>query len=125
MSMTVHVAMKGITDLELLIEALKEMGLSPQSVPGSNIKSREGKNLAYVRIDGNLVKFIRNIDGELEMKGDSDWNIFRGGHIFQQRVKQFYTVASIKRKAKEKRYRIASLDIQEDGSIKLVARAWG
>jgi len=44
---------------------------------------------------------------------------------FQLKIKQQYSVEAIKKKAVELNYNIASVDRLEDGSIKVLARAWG
>lgn len=124
MSMTVHIRMKGMTDLELLLEALNQMGSTafPVTDPGREVHGN--KVLAIASIGGRRVGFRRNKVGELAMVGDADWRCMRDKNI-QEAILQQYTVAAVKRKAKELRYNVASVDTLEDGSIRVLARAWG
>ena len=57
------------------------------------------------------------------MMGDSDWRIIKDEN-FQQRLRQQYSLETVKKKVAELRYNLASIETLEDGAIKLVARAW-
>ena len=74
-------------------------------------------------IDARRVKFVRHRNGEINMVGDSDWRIIKD-EGFQQRLKQQYSLETVKKKVAELGYRLASLETLENGSVKLVARAW-
>ncbi len=118
MSMTVQIAIRGVTDLEILQEALQEMGISLRRAAG-------GRDVvADATIQGRRIGWVRNRDGELTMVGDSDWRIMRNRR-FQQRLKQQCTLAEVKRTARELHYDVAEVEHLEDGSIRMVARAWG
>lgn len=124
MSMTVYISIRGVTDLEILQEALKEMGIPVKT----HAKGRQSKGrrsvLAEATVKGRRIGWVRNHSGELSMVGDQDWEVMRD-HGFHQRLKQQCTLAEVKRKARELRYEVASVENLEDGSIKMVARAWG
>ena len=122
MSMTVQIAMKGITDLEILLTALHEMGIKTIR-PEAKLKKRGYNILAYADIYAQRVPFVQHKNGEINMVGDSDWRIMRDDG-FQQRLRQQYSLETVKRKVIELRYNLASIETLEDGSIKLVARAW-
>ncbi len=124
MSMTVQTTMKGITDLELLLEALGEMGKTAFTVQDVKRKVQGKTVLAIANINGCRVGIKRDKKGELVMVGDSDWRCMKDTQL-QEKIKQQYGVAAVKRKAEELRYHVASVDALEDGSIKIVARAWG
>ena len=122
MSMTVQIALQGITDLEILITALQAMGLKSM---GSSDKPEKGKSniLAWADIQGQRVQFRRHKNGEINMVGDSDWRIIKD-QKFRQQLRQQYSLETVKKKVVELHYRIASVEKLEDGAIKLVARAW-
>jgi hypothetical protein len=122
MSMTVHIAMKGITDLEILLTALHEMGIETMRPHGK--PQKKGPNvLAYADIYAQRVQFVRHKNGEINMVGDSDWRIIKDKG-FQQKLRQQYSLETVKKKMVELRYDLASIETLEDGAIKLVARAW-
>ena len=121
MSMTVKIAMGGITDLEILLEALKAMGI--KALPTHVKETSKRKVLAYATIQGHGIAFSKNQSGEIIMAGDSDWRIMKDDN-FQQKLKQQYSLETVKKKVVELRYHLASVDTLEDGSIKVVARAW-
>ena len=122
MSMTVQIAMKGITDLEILLTALHEMGIKTIR-PEAKLKKRGYNILAYADIYAQRVPFVQHKNGEINMMGDSDWRIIKD-EGFQQRLRQQYSLETVKKKVIELRYNLASIETLEDGSIKLVARAW-
>ena len=122
MSMTVQIAMKGITDLEILLTALHEMGIQTLR-PEAKVKKRGYNVLAYADIYAQRVPFVQHKNGEINMVGDSDWRIIKD-EGFQQRLRQQYSLETVKKKVAELRYNLASIETLEDGSIKLVARAW-
>jgi hypothetical protein len=123
MSMTVHIALRGITDLEILLTALHEMGIQT-SRPDVSAEKTGPNTLAYADIQARRVKFVRRRDGEINMVGDSDWRITKDKR-FQQRLRQQYSLEAVKKKVVELRYSLASIETLENGDIKLVARAWG
>ena len=124
MSMTVHIAVKGVTDLEILMEALGEMGIKASTVKNQRERVRGTSVLAVAHIDGQRIGFVRNQKDELTMVGYREWRIMRS-KPFQERLQQQCSLASVKRKVTELRYHVASVSHLEDGSIRLVARAWG
>ena len=122
MSMTVQIAMKGITDLEILLTALHEMGIKTIR-PEARLKKSGCDVLAYADIYAQRVHFVQHQNGEINMVGDSDWRIIQD-QAFQQRLRQQYSLEAVKKKVIELRYNLASIETLEDGAIKLVARAW-
>ena len=96
MSMTVHIAMKGITDLEILLTALHEMGIKTILLD-ARLKRRKTNVLAYADIYAQRVQFVRDKNGEISMVGDSDWRIIRD-EKFQQRLRQQYSLETVKKK---------------------------
>lgn len=124
MSMTVHIAVQGVTDLSILLEALGEMGIDAREEK-KNVKGLRGRAvLAVAGIDGRKVGFTRNQKGELTMVGDTEWS-FMKNEAFLQKLRQQCSLASVKRRAVEMGYRVASVTRMEDGAIKVLARAWG
>ena len=122
MSMTVQIAMKGITDLEILLTALHEMGIKTW-LPKAGPQSRANDVLAFADIYARRVKFVRHHNGEINMVGDSDCRIFKD-EAFQPRLRQQYSLEAVKKKVVELRYSLASIETLENGAVKLVARAW-
>jgi hypothetical protein len=121
MSMTVQITMGGITDLEILMDALKEMGI--RAMPVQAGQRHPGKLLASAQIQGHRIGFCQNRDGEITMSGDRDWPIMKDKN-FPQKLRQYYSLAAVKKKMLQLRYHLVSMDTLENGSIKLVARAW-
>jgi len=122
MSMTVQIAMKGITDLEILLTALHEMGIKTIR-PEAGLKKAGYNVLAYADIYARRVPFLQHKNGEINMVGDSDWRIIKD-EGFLQRLRQQYSLEAVKKKVVELRYNLASIETLENGAIKLVARAW-
>jgi len=122
MSMTVHIAMKGITDLEILLTALHELGIKTMRADAGPQQTAH-QVLAYADVHARRVKFVRHRNGEIDMVGDSDWRATKDQR-FQQRLRQQYSVEAVKKKMLVLRYSLASIERLEDGAIKLVARAW-
>jgi len=120
--MRVQIALKGITDLEVLLEALAEMGIQPIRLDGRNQASNRPA-LFLADIGAQRVGFQRTGNGELVMVGDNQWPIMRD-RGFHQKMRQYYSLALVKRKVKEHQYRLASVETSEDGTIRVVARAW-
>jgi len=114
----------GLTDLELLLEALSQMGKTAFPVTDPSRKVRGRKVLAIASMNGKRVGFRRNKAGELVMVGDADWRCMKDKDL-QEAILQQYNLAAVKKKAKELRYNVASVDTLADGSIRVVARAWG
>ena len=124
MSMTVSIAVRGITDLEILLEALREMGIKAHKNIDMRKKVRGKTVLAIANIDGHRVGFTRDKKGEITMVGDSDWGVMKN-RAFHQRLRQECSVATVKRRAEELRFQVASITRHEDGTIRVLARAWG
>jgi hypothetical protein len=122
MSMTVNIAMQGITDLEILLTALHEMGIRTIRSNSEN-RQRKSNLLAWADIYAQRVKFMRHQSGEIEMVGDSDWRVMRDER-FKKRLQQQYSLEAVKKKVIELNYDVASVERIENGAIKLVARAW-
>jgi hypothetical protein len=59
----------------------------------------------------------------ISMVGDNEWRAMNDQRL-QQRIRQHYSLAAVKRKIIELRYNLAEVENMEDGSIRLVARAW-
>jgi hypothetical protein len=114
--------MKGMTDLEILLTALHEMGIKTIR-PEARQKKRGHNVLAYADIYAQRVHFVQHKNGEINMVGDSDWRIIKD-RGFQQKLRQQYSLEAVKKKVVELRYNLASIETLEDGAIKLVARAW-
>jgi hypothetical protein len=119
--MRVKIAMQGITDLELLLAALKEMDI--RCAPTIANQKSMLNVLAIASIEGHRIEFTRNNNDEIEMRGDRDWPIMKNND-FRQKLKQHYSLAAVKKKVTQLQYHLASVDTMEDGSIKVVARAW-
>ncbi len=125
MSMTIHSTIVGVTDLTLFLEALQHMGFAVKKPKGSSITAPEKKKLAETWIQGRKISITRNKQsGDLELVGDSDWR-FMKDKAFRDQLRQQYGVAAVKRKARTMNYRIFSVTTREDGSIQILARAWG
>jgi hypothetical protein len=120
--MKVHIALKGITDLSLLLEALRELGIATQNAEAAAAK-QAGKIVALASMQGHRVGFARDAKGNLQMVGDKQWRVMRD-EGFQNKIRQHYSVAAVKRKVAEMSYRVAEMEHLEDGSIRLVARCW-
>jgi hypothetical protein len=123
MSMKVHIAMKGITDLGLLFEALREMGVETERTAAAADTEQTGEVVAIASVRGTRVGFARDRKGEFRMVGDSEWQVMKDADL-QNKIRQQYSLAAVKRKVVEMRYRIAKVENLEDGSIRLVARHW-
>jgi hypothetical protein len=121
MSMRVKIAMQGITDLEILLAALQDMEI--MVAPTLANETSKGTVLAIASIQGRKIGFSRSQNGEIAMRGDSDWPIMKNTD-FRRKLKQHYSLATVKKTVAELRYNLASVDTLEDGSIKVVARAW-
>jgi hypothetical protein len=121
--MKVHIALKGITDLGLLFEALREMGIKTERTAATADTEQTGKVVALASLRGRRVGFARDKKGEFHMVGDSEWRIMKD-EALQNKVRQQYSLAVVKRKVAEMSYRIAQVENMEDGSIRLVARHW-
>ena len=122
MSMTVRIAMQGMTDWEVLLKALHEMRITAHPIE-KNKGSRDKKKFIRAIIKGHIVDFTKSADTSIAMVGDSDWKIMND-KLFCQKLKQQYSLEAVKRKVVEMSYHVASTETLEDGSIKLVARAW-
>ena len=119
MSMRVEIALDGITDLEVMLTALEEMGIAAQKVLNKGSCAE-----AWAKIGGHDVDIVRNSDRNLVLVGDGDWRFMRS-RIFQNRLRQRYSLVAVKRKAVALGYQIIDVLEQEDHTVKVVARAWG
>ncbi len=125
MSMTTHIAVKGINDITILQEGLQEMGINtvsqshaPQSIRGRRVE-------LTADIQGCKVNFTRDPQGDYQfVVNDRNRGVINGDH-FANKLKQYCTVARVKRKAREMRYNFAGTEVLADGSIKITCRAWG
>ncbi|MEW6076480.1 MAG: DUF1257 domain-containing protein [Thermodesulfobacteriota bacterium] len=123
MSMTIYTTISGVTDLGLMLEALQAMGLQAWKKEGSE-RGAEGE-LAEAWIENRRIGIVRNgKTGQLALKGDSDWRVLRDT-AFQNRLRQQYGVAAVREKAKAMNYQISSITTRQDGSIQILATAWG
>jgi len=114
--------MQGMTDLEVLLTALREVGIAAHAA-GNKEYLKSNPVLVRANVKGHRIDFTRNKNNEITMVGDSDWRIMRDER-FYQKLRQQYSLETVKKKVVELRYRLASMETLEDGSIKLVARAW-
>jgi hypothetical protein len=121
--MRVHVALKGITDLELLFEALREMGIKAERTTAAADAKQTGKVVAFASWGVRRVGFARNAKGDIHMVGDSEWRVMKDERI-QNKIRQNYSLAAVKRKVAEMSYHVSQVENMEDGSIRLVARHW-
>jgi hypothetical protein len=122
MSMMVHIALKGITDLDLLLEALREMGIKTERTATADIK-QTGKVVAFASIGIHRVGFGKDKDGNINMVGQQSWHLMKNKSL-QNNIRQQYSLAAVKRKVVEMNYSVAQVENMEDGSIRLVARHW-
>ena len=122
MSMTVRTAIKGVKDIDLMMEALEAMGLEACLLSGTQIRGR--RVLAKAKIQGRWVGIARNSRSELELVGDSDWKVMKNEN-FVNRLRQQTGLAAVKKKVEEMAYSIDTITTEENGSIRVVARAWG
>lgn len=122
MSMKVHIALKGITDLDLLVEALQELGITVARTADGTSK-QPGKIMVLASVRGRRVGFARDAKGDIQMVGDNQWRIMKD-EGFHNKIRQHYSLAAVKRKVAEMSYRVAQTERLEDGSIRLVARYW-
>ena len=120
MSMMVHIALKGITDLELLFEALREMGIKAERTAGADTK-QTGKVVALASIGMHRVGFGKDKDGNINVVGQHYWHLMKDKSL-QNKIRQQYSLAAVKRKVVEMNYSVAQVENMEDGSIRLVAR---
>jgi hypothetical protein len=120
MSMTVQIATQ-CTDVELLKEALRQMGVVEETERKRRVLGRPVEVSA--RVHGRTIGFTRGRDGSLDMVGDGQWRAMRDDGLLQ-RIHQQYAVAGVRRKAESMGFRVASVTQKEDGTISLVARSW-
>jgi hypothetical protein len=122
MSMKVHIALKGITDLDLLEEALRELGITVEQAAVGTSK-QPGQVVALASVRGRRVGLARDAAGELQMVGDDQWRVMKD-EGFRKKIRQHYSLAAVKRKVAEMSYRVARVENLDDGTIRLVARYW-
>jgi hypothetical protein len=123
MSMRVHIALKGITDLELLLEALREMGITGERLVSASAAREPGRLLVRAFWGRYPVGFVKDKKGEIRAVGDNESPLMRSESL-QKKIRQHYSLAAVKRKVVEMRYHVAEVEAMEDGSIRLVARQW-
>lgn len=123
MSMTVKLT-TSMTELELLLEALEQMGIAAQAAGGAGRNVRGRPVEATAEVSGRRIGFERDAKGQLSVVGDSDWACMQD-QCWLDGLHQQYSVAAVKRKAREMHYHLASIETRQDGSIRIVARAWG
>jgi hypothetical protein len=121
--MRVHVALKGITDLQLLLEVLREMGIKAEKTQAASEANQTGKVVALASWGNRRVGFSMNAKGFISMVGDSDWWVMKNVSI-QNKIRQQYSLAAVKRKVVEMSFHVSQVEKLEDGSIRLVARQW-
>jgi hypothetical protein len=122
MSMTVKIALDGMTNADYLLEALREMGMD---VPSANdIRKSASKLLVTtVKIYGYRVPIRRDAAGNLILVTDSDWKRLQTDS-FKQKLKQYYSVAAVKDKVEKMGYHLSEIETLQNGTVKLVARGW-
>lgn len=126
MSMTIYSKLRGVTDLDLLSEALRAMKFTVIESGNSPPDSSRKKEVARTWIQNKQIRIVKNINsGELELVGDSDWRGILQDRAFKNKVKQQYSVAAVKRKVRVMNYQVSSVTTQEDGTIRLLATSWG
>jgi hypothetical protein len=123
MSMMVHIALKGITDLELLFEALREMGVKTERAAAAADTQQDKKLVAVASFGVRRVGFARDKDGNIHMVGEKNSPPMKNENL-QNKIRQHYSLAAVKRKVVEMSYSVAQVENLEDGSIRLVARQW-
>jgi hypothetical protein len=121
MSMTVHIALKGITDSSLLLEALRDMGIKTESTAADT--RQKGEVVTFASLRGQRVAFARDKNGGIRMVGEKNSPVMRDESL-QNTIRQHYSLAAVKRKVAEMNYTVSQVEIMEDGSIRLVARNW-
>jgi hypothetical protein len=122
MSMTVKIALEGMTNADYLLEALKAMGA--KVIPDEKARQpRANRLVATVAIFGRRIPIRRNPAGQLVLVGDSDWRRLQSQQ-FKQKLKQQYSLAAVKDKVAEMGYHLSEIETLENGTVKLVARGW-
>jgi hypothetical protein len=123
MSMTVRIKLQGLNNMDYLTDALNEMGIQYRR----NETGRGEKPdtlLGSITVDGQNIDIHRNDTGDLVFVGDSDWRYFQSER-FRNKVRQSYSVAAVKYKVDEMGYHLADIQTLQDGTVKILARAWG
>jgi len=123
MSMTVQIALKGITDLELLHEALREMGIEMERTTAAADTRQTGIIVALASWRGRRVGFAKDKNGDIQMVGEKNSFLIRDEKL-RNKIRQHYSLAAVKRKVIEMSYSVSQVENMEDGSIRLVARRW-
>ncbi len=121
MSMTVRTKIKGATNLDLMMQALQALDIEARTA-GAKETVRGRQVVAVARIQGHKVGLVRGKNRELTLIGDSDWKVMKNRN-FTSRLQQQYGVAAVKKKVTEMNYRIDTITTQENGAIRIVARA--
>ncbi len=125
MSMTTHIKVSGINDITILREGLQEMGIDTV-ISGNTSQSIRGRKVELTAIiQDSKINFTRGAQGDYQfVVNDRNRGVINENH-FANKLKQYCTVARVKRKAKEMRYNFAGTEVLEDGSIKITCRSWG
>jgi hypothetical protein len=122
MSMTVKIALDGMTNADYLLEALREMGMNVSS--DDDIRRRTSNLfVATVEIYGYRVPIRRDTAGNLVLVTDGDWKRLQTDS-FKQKLQQYYSVAAIKDRVDQMGYHLSEIETLQDGTVKLVARGW-
>jgi hypothetical protein len=122
MSMTVKIALEGMTNVGYLVAALKDMG-AKFPTKGDCRKPSPAPPFAEVEIYGHRVPIRRNAAGNLTLVIDSAWKRLRT-ESFRQKLQQNYSVAAVKHKVDQMGYHLSEIETLQDGTVKLIARGW-
>ena len=97
MSMMVHIALKGVTDLELLFEALREMGIKAERTAAAADTEQTGKVVAFASLGVRRVGFAKDKSGNIHMVGERNSPLMKDENM-QNKIRQHYSLAAVKRK---------------------------
>jgi hypothetical protein len=123
MSMTVRIKLQGLRNIDYLTDALNEMGIQFRRNE-TDRGEKPDTSLGSITVDGQNIHIQRNDSGDLVFVGDSDWGHFQSER-FRNKVRQNYSVAAVKYKVDEMGYHLADIQTLQDGTVKILARAWG
>jgi transcription-repair coupling factor (superfamily II helicase) len=90
-----------MTELELLLEALKQMGIKAQAADGAARRVCGRQVVATADVGRRRIWFERDAKGQLSVVGDTDWACMQD-QCWLDGLHQQYSVAAVKRKAREK-----------------------
>jgi hypothetical protein len=122
MSMTVKIALEGMTNVKYLVAALKDMGAK---MPARDDLRKPSPTLPVTEVEiyGRRVPIRRNTAGKLTLVIDSDWKRLQT-ESFKQKLQQNYSVAAVKDKVDKMGYHLSEIETLQDGTVKLIARGW-